>query len=315
MGPPAPSSPSSKSPAGSSISHSPSALDARPRVVAVGGGHGLAATLRAARLYSSQITAVVSVADDGGSSGRLRRQLGIVPPGDLRKCLVALAREDSALAEAFEQRFESESAELTGHALGNLVLAGLVATTGDLQEALDEAGRLLGAVGRVVPAAREPVVLKAVSAAGEVEGQTNVAGTGEIQRVSLVPADPPAPRIAVDALVAADQVVIGPGSLFTSVLAAVAVPQIAAAIARSEANKVYVANLRPQRTETEGFDVAAHVAALEVHGVFVDVVLADSTGISLGRLSVPVVDVRLAKANGLAHDARRLADALAGLLV
>lgn len=283
-------------------------------MVAIGGGHGLAATLRAVRQYASQITAVVSVADDGGSSGRLRRQLGIAPPGDLRKCLVALAESNSPLAEAFEQRFESESAELAGHALGNLVLAGLVATTGDLQLALDEAARLLGAVGRVVPAALEPVVLKAVSPAGEVEGQTAVAGTGEIQRVSLVPSDPPASPAALEALSEADQVVIGPGSLFTSVLAAVAVPQIAAAIGDSRATKVYVANLRPQPAETEGYDVAAHVTALEAHGVLVDVVLADTSGIALGNVLVPVVRAHLARPNGLAHDRDKLANALAGLV-
>ncbi|MGD0254952.1 MAG: uridine diphosphate-N-acetylglucosamine-binding protein YvcK [Acidimicrobiales bacterium] len=287
---------------------------AAPRVVAVGGGHGLAATLRAVRRYATEITAVVSVADDGGSSGRLRRQLGIVPPGDIRKCLVALAEDHSPLAEAFEQRFESESAELTGHALGNLVLAGLVATTGDLQHALDEAGRLLGAVGRVVPAAREPVVLKAVSSAGEVEGQTAVAGTVEIERVLLVPPDPPASQVALEALEAADQVVVGPGSLFTSVLAAAAVPQIAAAVCKSRARKVYVANLRPEAAETEGYDVAAHVAALEAHGVFVDVVVADTSAISLGQLSVPVVEARLARPNGLAHDPGRLAAVLVDLV-
>jgi uncharacterized cofD-like protein len=287
---------------------------AAPRVVAVGGGHGLAATLRAVRRNATEITAVVSVADDGGSSGRLRRQLGIVPPGDIRKCLVALAEDHSPLAEAFEQRFESESAELTGHALGNLVLAGLVATTGDLQHALDEAGRLVGAVGRVVPAAREPVVLKAVSSAGEVEGQTAVAGTVEIEKVLLVPPDPPASQVALEALEAADQVVVGPGSLFTSVLAAAAVPQIAAAVCKSRARKVYVANLRPEAAETEGYDVAAHVAALEAHGVFVDVVVADTSAISLGQLSVPVVEARLARPNGLAHDPGRLAAVLADLV-
>jgi uncharacterized cofD-like protein len=283
--------------------------------VAVGGGHGLAATLRALRCYANEITAVVSVADDGGSSGRLRRQLGIAPPGDLRKCLVALADEDSTLAEAFERRFESPSPELAGHALGNLVLAGLVATTGDLQEALDEAGKLLGAVGRVVPAAAEPVILKATSSSGEeVEGQTAVAGTIEIQRVSLVPADPPAPPEALEAIGAADQVVIGPGSLFTSVLAAVAVPQIAQAIHLSPALKVYVANLRPQAAETEGYDVAAHVRALEAHGVTVDVVLADTSSMVLGDPGVRVVEARLARPNGLAHDPVRLAGSLVGLV-
>jgi uncharacterized cofD-like protein len=285
-----------------------------PRVVAIGGGHGLAATLHATRSYAGEIVAVVSVADDGGSSGRLRRQLGIVPPGDLRKCLVALAEEKSALAEAFELRFDSQSAELTGHALGNLVLAGLVAATGDLLTALDEAGRLLGTVGRVLPAASEPVVLKALSTRGEVRGQTAVSGTGQIQRVSLVPSDPPSPRDAVAAIVGADQVVIGPGSLFTSVLAAVAVPQITEAIGRTRATRVYVANLRQQDAETEGFDIAAHIRALELHGVKPDVVLADTSSIDLGRPQVQVVEARLAKANGLAHDPSRLAASLAGLV-
>src|SRR6202166_772969 len=169
-----------------------------PRVVAVGGGHGLAATLRAARRYAGEITAVVSVADDGGSSGRLRRQLDIIPPGDLRKCLVALAEDGSALAAAFEQRFEAE--EVVGHSLGNLVIAGLMSACGDPQKGLDEAGRLLGVVGRVVPAASEPVVLKAEADAGDVEAQTEIMRASHIRRVFLVPSDPPASPVALEAL-------------------------------------------------------------------------------------------------------------------
>jgi uncharacterized cofD-like protein len=285
-----------------------------PHVVAVGGGHGLAASLRAARRYAGTITAIVSVADDGGSSGRLRRQFGIEPPGDLRKCLVALAEEGSPLAAAFEHRFEGTDDDLVGHALGNLLLAALTSVTGDLQEALDEAGRLLGAVGRVVPAAAEPVVLKAEAGAGPVEGQSAVAQTAGIERVSLVPADVAASPDALEALARADQVVVGPGSLFTSVLAAAAVPGIAAAISAVPGRRVYVANLRPQPAETEGYDVAAHVAALLAHGVAIDVVVADSSGISLGELAVPVVDVPLARPNGMAHDPGRLAEALATLV-
>lgn len=282
--------------------------------MAIGGGHGLAATLRAARSYASEITAVVSVADDGGSSGRLRREFGIVPPGDIRKCLVALADDDSVLASAFEQRFDSESADLADHALGNLVLAGLVAATGDLQRAIDEAGRLLGAVGRVVPAACEPVVLKAISPAGEVEGQTAIAGTGQIRRLLLVPDDPSAAPAAIEAIERAQQIVIGPGSLFTSVIAAIAVPQVAEAIRRSEARKIYVANLRPQPAETEGYDVAAHEAALAAHGVKVDVMLADTSAIQLGSPAVAVSEARLARSNGLAHDPDKLAASLASLV-
>lgn len=284
-----------------------------PAVVAVGGGHGLAATLRAARRFAGSVTAIVSVADDGGSSGRLRRQFGIVPPGDLRRCLVALASERSVLAQAFEHRFAGE--ELDGHALGNLVIAGLVAATGDLQEALDEVGRLLGAEGRVVPATGEPVVLKASAEGGEIEGQSAVTRTHHIRRVSLVPADAAATPEALSALARADLVAIGPGSLFTSVLAALAVPGLAEAVTRAPGRRVYVANLRPQPAETEGFDVAAHVAALDAHGLEVDVVLADTTEIDLGRTTVPVVEAQLHRPDGgPGHDPVRLAEALAGLV-
>ena len=284
-----------------------------PAVVAVGGGHGLAATLLAARRFAGPLAAVVSVADDGGSSGRLRRQLGIVPPGDLRKCLVALAEEGSDLAAAFEHRFDAET--LDGHALGNLVIAGLLSVTGDLQRALDETGRLLGAVGRVLPAAGEPVVLKAHSEAGEIEGQSAVSKTPHIRRVSLVPGDPPANPAAVAALEEAELVVIGPGSLFTSILAALAVPDIAAALRRTRARRAYVANLRPQAAETAGFDVAAHVAALAGHGVEVDVVVADTAEIDLGDPAVPVVVADLHRPDGgYGHDPARLAAALSGLV-
>ena len=290
-----------------------------PRVVAVGGGHGLAASLRAARNYAGSVTGIVSVADDGGSSGRLRRQLGIVPPGDLRMCLVALAdvveEPSRSLASAFEHRFESD--EVAGHALGNLVIAALVASTGDLQQALDLAGRLLGTVGRVLPAATEPVVLKASALGGEIRGQTAVHRTRGIERVSLIPADVPAPPEALAAICEADQVVIGPGSLYTSVLAALAVPDITKALAETHAHRVYVANLRPQPAETAGYDMADHVTALKEHGVLVDTVVVDSSFIELGDtvgLGARVVVAELAKANGLAHDPGRLAEVLIHLV-
>ncbi len=283
-----------------------------PNVVAIGGGHGLAATLRAARVYTDRLTAIVSVADDGGSSGRLRELLHIIPPGDLRMCLVAMAQPGSTLASAFEYRFTDE--ELQGHALGNLVLAGLIDLAGEPVAALDEACRLLGVRGRVLPATTDLVVLKADSDGGEVAGQVAVMGTDHIRTVSLVPADPKAPPAAITALSEADQIVLGPGSLFTSVLAAVAVPEIREAIGRSDAQKVYVCNLRPQVPETEAFDVAMHVEALVAHGVTVDVVVCDTTGIPLGSCSSPVVDVRLARRNGLAHDPAKLASTLCDLL-
>ena len=283
-----------------------------PRVVAIGGGPGLAATLRAVRTYTDRVTAIVSVADDGGSSGRLRELLHIIPPGDLRKCLVALAEPGSILATAFEHRFTEE--ELAGHSLGNLILAGLMDSTGDPVAALDEACRLLGATGRVLPNTTEPVVLKAWAECGQVTGQVAVNGTDHIRAVALVPADPPAPPAAVEALAVADQIILGPGSLFTSVLAAVAVPGIRDGINGSSAQRVYVCNLRPQDPETASFDVAMHVGALLAHGILVDRVVCDSRGIAVGEPGVPVVDVALARPSGLAHDPVRLAETLADLL-
>jgi uncharacterized cofD-like protein len=211
---------------GSSSTASP---QRRLRVVAMGGGHGTAVTLRAVRRYAGQVTAVVSVADDGGSTGRLRQQLDVVALGDMRKCLVALADPSSVLARAFEHRFDTtaDSGDLAGHALGNLVLAGLIDATGDLVAGIDAAADLLGAVGRVLPATTQKVTLKAEADRGEVNGQVAVSRAGRIHRVSLVPGGSSPPPEATAALREADQVVIGPGSLYTSVLAAVAVPGIA----------------------------------------------------------------------------------------
>jgi uncharacterized cofD-like protein len=284
-----------------------------PAVVALGGGHGTAVTLRAARTYAGSLTAVVSVADDGGSSGRLSEMLNVVALGDMRKCLVALAAEHSALAVAFEHRFDG--GELAGHALGNLVLAGLIEATGELVSGVREAALLLGADGDVLPATVDRVVLKADGAQGEVAGQVAVSRSGNIELVSLIPADAPPPHLAIERIMAADQVVIGPGSLFTSVLAAAAVTGIADTLARCRGQRVYVCNLRPQRPETAGFDVAAHLAALARHDVPVDVVLCDtSQGMELGPVAVDVVDRPLTAENPLVHSPGRLAQALSNLL-
>jgi uncharacterized cofD-like protein len=287
--------------------------EARPAVVAIGGGHGTAVTLRAARRYAGQLTGVVSVADDGGSSGRLRELLNVVALGDIRKCLIALAEEDSALAAAFERRYDE--GELAGHALGNLILLGLIDATGDLVQGVREAALLLGARGDVLPATAEPVVLKAESARGTVAGQVAVMGTGDLWAVSLVPDDALPPPLAVERILEADQVVIGPGSLYTSVLAAVSVHGIAEAVASSKAQVVYVCNLRPQVPESTGYDVAAHVSALARHNVTVDVVVCDSIeGMAIGPTDVPVRDVPLTSENRLVHSPAKLAQALAGLL-
>jgi uncharacterized cofD-like protein len=285
----------------------------RPAVVAIGGGHGTAVTLKAARRYASALTGIVSVADDGGSSGRLRELLNVVALGDIRTCLVALAEEDSALAIAFGRRFEE--GELAGHVLGNLILAGLVDATGDLLAGVSEAAHLLGAQGDVVPATTERVVLKAEAAHGTVAGQVAVKGTADIQRVSLVPGDAQPPPLVVERIAEADQIVIGPGSLFTSVLAAVAVGGIAEAVASAKGQVVYVCNLHPEVPETEGFDVTDHLVALARHDVAVDVVVCDSIrGMGIGTTDVQVLDVPLTGENTLVHSPAKLAQALSGLL-
>lgn len=245
-----------------------------PAVVAIGGGHGLAATLRALRQVTTDITAVVSVADNGGSTGRLRATSDQPAPGDLRKCLVALSEADSALAQSMEYRFSG--GELDGHALGNLLLAAMSEVTGGLSAALIELAALLGITGQVVPATVEGVELTAVTTDGRVvRGQVEVMGTRGIDRVVLRPADPEVSAAAVEAIGRADIVVLGPGSLYTSVLAATAAPAITRAIQESPATVVYICNLRPQESETSGYSVRDHVAALARHGIVPDVVLFD----------------------------------------
>jgi uncharacterized cofD-like protein len=297
-----------------------------PHVVALGGGYGLSTTLRAIRRYAGSITGVVSVADDGGSSGRLRRAFGIPAPGDLRRCLVALAASpESTWAQAFERRFDA--AELQGHPLGNIMIAGLTATLGDFGHAIDEALRLLDAVGRVVPATSEPVVLKATfrrfggpsnrrySVEGTVEGEVQVGETIGLTGVSVVPEDPHVPTEVLEAIADADQLVIGPGSLFTSVLAVAAIPAIRDAIANAKGQKVYINNLSEQHPETTGFTMADHVEALERHGVMVDVVLHDPARLSAGESIRPrIVNALLADRSGRLHKAENLSEALAALL-
>jgi uncharacterized cofD-like protein len=291
-----------------------------PRVVVVGGGHGQAASLRAIKRYSSAVTAIVSVADDGGSSGRLRELLGIPAPGDIRTCLGALLPQGSAVARTLEHRFAL--GELEGHPLGNLLIAALAVTMGDFAAGVAEACRLLGTAGSVIPATSGPVVLVAESSTGELHGQVEIMQGGNIGRVSLVPSDAASPVEALRAIEEADQIIIGPGSLYTSVLAACVVPGVRAAIeAAGErgVSRVYVSNLREQPPETSGYDVAAHFAALVAHGVRPDVVLADTRAITLGDFSrhgvaPQVIELPLAGATGLAHDSGKLGAALAGLL-
>jgi uncharacterized cofD-like protein len=299
-----------------------SGVSSGPAVVAIGGGHGLATTLRALRLYADPITAVVTVADDGGSTGRLRRDLGVLGVGDLRKCLAALAADDEdsvSWAETFEHRFDA--GDLTGHALGNLILVGLAEATGDWVQALDLAGRTLGAQGRVLPATAGPVVLRAESDEGAIQGQVAIQDSpARIRRITLDPPDAPSPPDVARALAAADQVVLAPGSLFTSLLPALAARDVRAALARASVPVVMVMNLGPQVPETVGLDAADHLRAVCDLGIRVDHLVVDDRcrltvdADALVALGPAVTIAPVARPDVMAHAPAKLASTLAALL-
>lgn len=284
------------------------------RAVAVGGGHGTAVSLRALARVADDVTGVVSVADDGGSTGRLRAMLNVAAVGDLRKCLGALADPDNPLTSSFEHRFAV--GELAGHAVGNLLLVGLIDATGDLEESVRAVAQVMGVRGTIVPASCEGVVLIASTPQGSTRGQTEVARSSSIRHLSVEPANVAAPTVAVEAIERAELILIGPGSLFTSVLAACVVPGILQALAGTHATTVYVANLRPQVPETDGFDLQDHVDALTRHGVIPDVVLVDERG-AFGEdpCTVRVRRADLSGENGLVHDVQKLAQAVAAIAV
>lgn len=267
------------------------------RVVALGGGHGLQASLAALRRVTTDVTAVVTVADDGGSSGRLRRELGMLPPGDLRKALAALSAEDPSgrlWSGLFEHRFAGNGA-LAGHSVGNLVLAGLLDVLGDPVSVLDEACRLLGVRGRVLPMSREPLDMEAqvtglepdLDAVRTIRGQVAIAATpGRVKKVRICATDgqthePSASPEAVKAVLDADVVVLGPGSWFTSVLPHLLVPELREALLSTEAMRVVILNLIPQPGETAGFSPEQHLDVLSQHvpRFRVDAVLADADSV------------------------------------
>jgi uncharacterized cofD-like protein len=260
-----------------------------PKVVALGGGHGLYASLSALRRVTRQLTAIVTVADDGGSSGRLRRDFGVLPPGDLRMALAALCGDDAwgtTWSRVVQHRFTGHGS-LGGHAVGNVLIVALWELLGDTVQGLDWVGRLLGAHGRVLPMASVPLDLVAeVEGAdparpGEitlVRGQAECASTtGRVRSVSLIPADPPACPEAIAAVRGADWVVFGPGSWFTSVLPHLLVPELAGALIATPARRLVALNLAPQPGETDGFSPHHHLEVLAEHApeLTVDVVLAD----------------------------------------
>ena len=256
-----------------------------PRVVAIGGGTGLSSLLRGVKEYTGNITAIVTVADDGGSSGRLREELGIPPPGDARQCLIALSESEPLMEEMLSYRFDSRASALDGHSLGNLLLAGLVQTRGSFHEALRAAAELLAVRGQVMPSSiASDLKLGARTISGRVlEGETAIGEAGEpIADVWLDPADCAVYPEAVRAIEDAEVVVIGPGSLYTSILPNFLVPGIREALARSRALKVFVCNIATQHGETDGLSAGDHLRIFERHsGVSVTHVLANSRVVSL----------------------------------
>jgi uncharacterized cofD-like protein len=302
-------------------------------VVALGGGHGLYASLSALRRVTRQLTAVVTVADDGGSSGRLRREFGVLPPGDLRMALAALCGDDSwgtTWSRVVQHRFTGDG-DLGGHAVGNVLIVALWELLGDTVQGLDWVGRLLGAHGRVLPMAAVPLDLAAEVEGADpgrpdeistVRGQVACATTrGRVRSISLVPADPPACTEATEAVRAADWVVLGPGSWFTSVLPHLMVPQLAEALHQTPARRLVALNLAPQAGETEGFPPHAHLEVLADHApqLQIDVVLADRQAAAdtadelekaAARLGGRLVLADLAMGDGSPrHDPLRLAGA------
>jgi uncharacterized cofD-like protein len=242
-----------------------------PKIVAVGGGNGLATLLRGLKEHTTNLTAIVTVADDGGSSGRLRRDLGLPPPGDVRNCLAALSDDEDLLTQLFQYRF-LEGPGLEGHSFGNLFIAALAGVTGSFDRGVLEAGHVLRIRGQVLPATLSDVALVADKTPAldaqtvRVQGESRIPDfPGRIYRVHLDPGEPPAYPEAIRAVLSADMVVIGPGSLFTSILPNLLVPDLAQAIRASRAFKVFVCNVAEQPGETDGFDCAQHLEALEAH--------------------------------------------------
>lgn len=300
--------------------------------VAIGGGTGLPLVLRCLLDAGFSTTAVVTVADDGGSSGHLRRELGMLPPGDIRNCLVALADPASGLAPIFQYRFPAGEG-LVGHSLGNLIIAALADIEGGFAEAVEAAGRLLGIRGRVLPSTLADVVLSGRDHAGNlVIGQASVAQTdGPIAQVCLDPAPAPGYPPALDAIRQADVIVIGPGSLFTSIIPNFLVSGVLDALRESSATVIYVCNVANLRGETAGMDAADHIDALLAHGLdgLIDVAIVDvpATGDREAEVVAGPAELERIAARGIRvvtadlidpdvparHDLARLASTLVGV--
>ncbi len=260
-----------------------SKLERGPRIVAIGGGTGLSVLLRGIKNYTHNLTAIVTVADDGGSSGELRRSLGILPPGDIRHCLTALANDETLMTQLFQYRFSAGNG-LSGHSLGNLLITALAEITGSFEEGVAESGRVLAVRGQVLPATLHDVSLVAdIQVPGtkevQVKGESKIPATrGRIRRVWLEPDNPLAYPPAIQAILSADLILVGPGSLFTSILPNLLVPDIADALRVSRAVKFFICNVATQPGETDGFSCDEHMKTIEKHtgGKLFDLILCNN---------------------------------------
>ncbi|OQY92707.1 MAG: hypothetical protein B6D39_04345 [Anaerolineae bacterium UTCFX2] len=243
-----------------------------PRVVAIGGGHGLAALLRGIKPYTNNITAIVTMADDGGSSGRLRQELGILPPGDIRNCLAALSSDEALLAQLFQYRFGNGNAGLDGHSFGNLFISALADITGSFESAVAESGKVLATQGQVLPSTLHDVRLQADVRLPHTDSQVRIYGesqipmsNGKVRHVWIEPENPPAFPQAIQAILAAELIVVGPGSLYTSILPNLLVPDLMHALRASRALKLFICNVATEKGETTGYNSGDHIRVIEEH--------------------------------------------------
>ncbi|WP_298462770.1 YvcK family protein [uncultured Mitsuokella sp.] len=254
-----------------------------PSIAVIGGGHGLSVLLRGIKSATSNVSAIVTVADDGGSSGRLREDLGIIPPGDLRNCLVALADTEPLMEKLFQYRFKGKS-ELAGHSFGNLFIAAMTEVTGDVEMALRESSKVLAVKGEVLPASKEHVRLDAIMEDGTiVEGESHIPEVHKrIRRVKLFPQHVQPVQAALDALMHADAIILGPGSLYTSIMPNLLVDGVAETLRKSKAVKIYICNVMTQPGETDGYTASMHAKAILDHGGrgVIDYMLVNSATIS-----------------------------------
>jgi len=307
------------------------ALRRGPKIVAIGGGTGLSTLLRGIKEHTTNLTAIVTVADDGGSSGVLRRELGILPPGDVRNCIAALADAEPLVTSLFQYRF-SDGSGLAGHSFGNLFIVAMSGVVGNFEEAIRQTSRVLAVRGQIIPSTLANVTLCAKTVdAGTIEGESSISDSktkGRIKEVFLLPKDPPAHPEAVRAILDADMIILGPGSLYTSVLPNLLVSGIRRAFAASPALKLYVCNVATQPGETDGLGVSDHVAAIEEHiggHLIQGVVVNDNIAGTLPNAdrsqpvqldSLPENGIRLIKAdvvsesNRYHHDSKKLAQTL-----